>query len=127
MKTTQGKGGRISDHAHGMGTVTSEMVTQRAKELAIINGRDRQRPTDEDWLQAKRELSGQDDLEEKQTEEPVAGLTQWDENPESSGHLVENSPSSDEQTVAERLTHEGVEEANHDLMLRGSQMDFSRD
>ena len=126
MKITQGKSGRISDHAHGMGTVTSEMVTQRAKELAIINGRDRQKPTDGDWLQAKHELSGEQDSDEKQSEEPVAGLTQWDENPASSGQLVENSPSSDEESVAERLTHEGMEEANHDLMLKGSQRNSTR-
>ncbi|MEO6033828.1 MAG: hypothetical protein ABIQ35_01090 [Verrucomicrobiota bacterium] len=123
MKISQGKSGRISNHAHGIGTITSEMVTQRAKELAIINGREKF--SDADWLQAKRELSGQEDAEEKQPEEPLAGLTKWDENPGSSGDLVANSPSSDEESVAERLTHEGVEEANHDLMLKGSKRNAS--
>lgn len=101
------------------------MVTQRAKELAVINGRDSGKFTDADWLQAKRELSGQQNMEDKQSEEPIEGLTKWDEEPVPSEHRVENGPPSDEQTVAERLTREGVEEANHDFMLKGSRTDQS--
>ena len=119
MKTTLETSGRISDHAHGIGSVTSEMVTQRAKELAIINGHDG-KVTDEDWLQAKRELSGQQDSDEGQGEDPGADLTHCYENPGTAGHLVENSPSANEESDAERLIHEGMEEANHDRMLKGS-------
>ena len=30
---------RISEHARGIGTVTTEMIEQRARELALIDGR----------------------------------------------------------------------------------------
>lgn len=120
MKTARGRSGRISDHFSGLGTVTREMVEQRAKELAIINGREARHFTEDDWIQAKHELMGNQDNEENDEEEPVAALTRWDEEPGTSGHHVENTPAADEQTVAEHLVQEGVEEANHEQMLRGS-------
>ena len=118
MKNTGENSGRISDHFRGLGTVTGEMVERRAKEIAIINGRTPHNFTENDWVQAKHELLG--DSVEIEAEEPIAALTRWDEEPGTSGHRVENSPSSDEQTVAEHLVEEGVEEANHDQMLKGS-------
>ncbi len=120
MKDSPTTSGRISDHTHGLGTVTNEMVTQRAKELAVINGRDRAKFTEADWQQARRELSGQQLFDDRQTEEPVEGLTEWDEKPDVLEHRVKNSPPSDEQTVAEHLTREGLEEAAHEQMLEGS-------
>lgn len=121
MKNSPVSHGRISDHSHGVGTITNEMVTQRAKELAVINERDGGRFTEADWQQARRELSGQENSDDRQTEEPVAGLTKWDETPDPKNHRVPNSPSNeDEESVAEQLTREGMEEANHDFMLKGS-------
>ena len=98
--------------------MTGEMVERRAKEIAIINGRAPHDFTENDWVQAKHEMLG--DNVEIEAEEPVAALTRWDEEPGTSGHRVKNSPPSEEQTVAEHLFEEGVEEANHDQMLRGS-------
>ena len=118
MKNTGEESGRISDHFRGMGTVTREMVERRAKEIAIINGHAPHDFTENDWTQAKHELLG--DNREIEEEEPVAALTRWDEGPGTSGHHVANVPPPDEQTVAEHLVEEGVEEANHDQMLRGS-------
>ncbi len=113
--------GRISDHSHGVGTITNEMVTQRARELAIINARDGGKFTEADWQQARQDLSGRENKDERQTEEPVAGLTNWDETPDPKNHRVANSPSNeDDESVAEQLTREGMEEANHDFMLKGS-------
>jgi hypothetical protein len=120
MKTARGRSGRISDHFHGMGTVTREMVEQRAKELAIINGREARDFTEEDWVRAKHEMIGDEATDPAEEEEPVAGLTRWDEEPGTSGHHVENNSPPDEQTVSERLVQEGLEEANHDQMLKGS-------
>ncbi len=120
MKTAQAQSGKISDHFGGLGTVTRQMVEQRARELAVINGREARDFTESDWVQAKHEMIGDQDQEEIQEEEPIAALTRWDEEPGTSGHHVENNSPPDEQTVAERLVHEGVEEANHDQMLNGS-------
>ena len=118
MRNTGESSGRISDHFRGLGTVTGEMVKRRAKEIAIINGRAPQHFTENDWTQAKHELMG--DSVEIEAEEPVAALTRWDEEPGTSGHRVANSPPLDEQSVAQHLVEEGVEEANHDQMLKGS-------
>lgn len=97
------------------------MVERRAKEVAVINGRLADEFTEEDWIQAKYEMLGAEDAPEEQEEEPTASIIQWDEGPDAAGHHVENNPVSDEQTVAERLVQEGLEEANHDQMLKGAQ------
>lgn len=121
MKTAHARVGKISDHFGGLGTVTREMVEQRARELAIINSRAPNDFTEEDWVQAKHEMMGDEEGEEEHFEEgSVAALTRWDEEPGTTGHHVENTPVPDEQTVAEHLVQEGVEEANHELMLQGS-------
>lgn len=120
MKITHERTGRISDHFQGLGTVTRAMVEHRARELSIINGRPPNEFTENDWVQAKRELLGVQEAEEIEEDEPLAALTRWDEEPGTSGHHVENEVPPDEQTFAERLVEEGVEEANHDRMVKGS-------
>ena len=51
--------GIIMENAAGIGTVTSEMVEARARELAAINGRPSSEPSETDYQQAKRELTGE--------------------------------------------------------------------
>ena len=46
------------ENAAGIGTVTSEMVEARARELAAINGHP-SKPSEADYQQAKRELTGE--------------------------------------------------------------------
>jgi hypothetical protein len=45
--------GIIMENAAGIGTVTSEMVEARARELAAINGRPSSEPSEADYQQAK--------------------------------------------------------------------------
>ena len=52
--------GIIMENAAGIGTVTSEMVEARARELAAINGHP-SKPSEADYQQAKRELSGEEE------------------------------------------------------------------
>jgi hypothetical protein len=120
MKTIQAHG-KISDHFLGVGTVTRDMVVQRAREMAMINGRPPNHYTADDFQEAKRELTGAtpttfDDSED----DPVAGLTSWDEEPGSAGHPVEKNEIPDEQTYDEQLVEEGVNEADHEQMVEGS-------
>lgn len=119
MKTAQDRAGKISNHFQGLGTVTREMVERRAKELAIINGRAPNDFTENDWTQAKHEMLGDENFDAGE-EESVAAVTRWDEEPGTSGHQVEKFSPPDEQTFAERLVEEGVEEAEHDQMVEGS-------
>jgi hypothetical protein len=72
-------------------------------------------------MEAKRELTGA--LAEPNTEADdhmVAGLVTWDEAPAASGHAVEKELPEDEQSWAEQLVEEGIEEAEHEQMVEGA-------
>ena len=51
--------GKISVHGNGLGAPTPEQVEARAKEIALIDERNPEEFTDEDWNQARRELHGE--------------------------------------------------------------------
>ena len=57
MKKNPLNKGIIMENAAGIGTVTPAMVEARARELAAINGRSQ--PSEADYQQAKRELTGE--------------------------------------------------------------------
>lgn len=118
--------GKYIDHATGLGTVTKEMVSQRAHEIALINRRPDDKPTPDDWAEAKRELTTARGLGNDPAEE-VAVEKRWDPVPGSRGMKAENVSPEDEQTLAETLVHEGVEEAEHEQMVEGTRESISRD
>lgn len=121
MNTAHLAHGKISERFKGVGTVTQDMVVQRAREMAIINGRPPNHYTQDDFLEAKRELTGLGgNGVEQSEEEPIAGLTSWDEEPGTSGHIVERNAATDEQTYDEQLVEEGVGEAEHEQMVEGA-------
>jgi hypothetical protein len=118
--------GKYIDHANGLGTVTKDMVSQRAHEIALINRRADNKPTTDDWAEAKRELTtarglGNDPAEELGIEK------RWDPVPGSHGMKADNMGPEDEQTVAETLVQEGVEEAEHEQMVEGTRESVERD
>jgi hypothetical protein len=124
MKATQTIKGRISGGFKGLGTVTPSMVEQRAREIALINGRVAEEFTQADLEQAQAELTGDFALEEQREEEPGArAATLRDVVPGTTGHKVAPKLPSDDQRIAEQLVHEGVEEAEHHSMLAGSTHD----
>jgi len=47
--------------------------------------------------------------------------------PESTGHKATTEPASDEQTFAEKLVEEGVEDAEQDSMVEGTRQSQHRD
>ena len=55
--------GILTENASGIGTVTPEMVEARARELAAIAGRVPPQPSEVDYEQAKRELTGEPDMD----------------------------------------------------------------
>jgi hypothetical protein len=120
--------GRITQHSHGLGTVTPEMVRRRARELALINGRSPNNMLESDWDQARRELMGADgpQLQEQDLDEATETRA-WDPAPGSVGHRVEGQEIDDEQTVAEQLVEEGVAEAEHDEMVEGTRESLRRE
>lgn len=127
MKATQTIKGRISEGLHGLGTVTESMVRQRAKEIALINGRSPNQLNEADFEAARAELTGGSALDEQQEEdsEPMVASLR-DVTPGSSGHKIAPKLPSDEQRVAEELVQEGVDEAEHNSMLAGSTTDTNQ-
>jgi len=119
MKENRVDQGRFTEQKHGIGTVTREMVLKRARELALINGRDR--VLDSDFAQAKRELTKEEDLPpEPDAMEKLTEDERWEPVPESVGKEAPKVPASDEQMFAEKLVEEGVEDAEHDQMKRAT-------
>jgi hypothetical protein len=127
MKATETIKGRISRRLDGLGTVTPEMVEQRAREIALINGRAAEEFNEADLEEAQAELTGAVALEEQREEEPGPGAgTLRDMVPGTSGHKNAPKLPSDDQRVAEQLVQEGVDEAEHHSMLAGSTQDTNQ-
>jgi hypothetical protein len=127
MKATETIKGRISGRFNGLGTVTPEMVEQRAREIALISGRVAEEFNEADLEEARAELTGADALEEQREEEPGAAAGSLrDIVPGTSGHKIAPKLPSDEQRMAEQLVQEGVDEAEHHSMLAGSTHDTNQ-
>src|SRR3954453_8154522 len=128
MKQNRYEEGRFTEHGHGLGTVTEAMVRQRARELALINGRQDDQVLDSDLDQARRELTGEERLESEPTPaEQLPEDSRWIGVPESVGHQAPVVPAPDEQTFAEELVEEGVEEAEQDQMLKAVREGLRKD
>src|SRR5438105_15523953 len=85
--------GRFSERGHGLGTVTEEMVRQRARELAVINGRAENNILESDLEQARRELLGQERLTPPPTRaETLPEEERWDPVPGSTGQAAPKVP-----------------------------------
>ena len=108
--------GRFTEHGHGLGTVTEEMVRERAEELALIAGRPDGVILDLDYKESLRELTGRQGMVSTPREERLTEDQRWQEVPVSEGHKVEQVPPQDEQRFAEELVLEGVDDAEQELM-----------
>lgn len=109
----------------GIGTVTREMVRERAVELAVINGRTPQETSKADWEQAKSELTGDSDAGSKDAIlEAAPESERWDPVPGSTGNKAPVAPSDDEDDEGrsdnERLVDEGMAGAEHDQRRRAT-------
>ncbi len=99
------------------------MVEKRAVELALINGRLAEDVSETDFEQAKRELTGDTELDPKEAAlESAPESERWDPNGGSNGHQVpktnEDGEDDEGRSIGEQLVEEGVGEAEHDQMLR---------
>ncbi len=109
----------------GIGTVTSEMVEARARELAAINGRPSSEPSEADYQQAKRELTGEAEMDpQEESSESVPDSDGWDPVPGSTGRQAADSLGEDEdaegRSESAQMFEEGVTEAEHDQMRQAS-------
>jgi hypothetical protein len=127
MKQNQIEEGRLSDRGEGLGTVTKAMVMERARQIAVINGRSAKNVLDSDFDEAKRELQGEDEMKPPLTAaESIPEDQRWDPVPGSEGHQAPTVPAPDEQTFAEKLFDEGVADAEHDQEIEATRDDLRR-
>lgn len=118
---TAGPIGKIIDHENGLGTVTPEMVEERARELARMDGRTE--PNAGDRERAHQELLGVADsgTPPEAVNKDVENVVAWDEAPEDSGARAPQILPEDEANIAETLVQEGLEEAEHDQRLSAAE------
>ena len=120
--------GRFSIHGHGLGTVTEQMVRQRAAELAVINGRSAHNILQSDLDEARRELTGRERLvPEPSPAEQIEEDERWDLVPGSTGSAAPAIEPPDEQSFPEKLVEEGVEDAEREQMIEGTRESIKRD
>jgi len=130
MKTNPLKEGALTENSAGIGTVTRKMVRERATELAAINGRSAHEASKSDWEQAKRELTGNSDMDSKEAVlESAPESERWDPVHGSTGHKVPVVSGEDEDEEGrsdnERLVYEGTGEAEHDQRRQAAQKDLT--
>ena len=121
------KKGLLMEHSIGIGTVSEEMVRQRAVELAIINGGSAQTVSIMDWEQARRELTGGSEMDPKEAIlESAPESDRWDPVHGSTGTQAPETSSEDEdedgRSDSARLVEEGIHEAEHDRMLQATEV-----
>src|SRR5450759_1840803 len=117
--------GILTENAVGIGTVTPEMVEARARELAAIAGRVPPEPSEVDFEQAKRKLTGGAEMDLRQAAlESIPESERWDPVPGSTGSHTPDSLGEDEdsegRSESAQLVEEGIKEAEHDQMLQAA-------
>jgi hypothetical protein len=132
MKKNPLNKGIIMENADGVGTVTPVMVEARARELAVINGRDSSKPTKADYQQAKRELTGGEEIDpQEENVEAVPESEGWDPVLGSSGRQAAESLGEDEdaegRSESAQMFEEGINEADHDQMRRPAEAEQKSD
>src|SRR6266403_2001419 len=132
MKKNPLNKGIIMENAAGIGTVTPAMIEARARELALINGRRSSKPSEADYQQAKRELTGEEEIDsQEENVESVPESEGWDPVPGSTGRQAADSPGEDEdaegRSEAAQMYEEGIDEAEHDQMRRAAEAEEKSD
>ena len=124
MSTNPLTHGLVARNFTGIGTVTLEMVEQRAAEIALINGRPAGGQISKlDLGQAQRELTGSLDLDPE--EEFLASIPESDRlefgaNGHMTSVLSDEGWDLDGRSNGALLVEEGIAEAEHDQMLQAA-------
>src|SRR5688500_325197 len=119
--------GKFVVGAKPLNTVTEGMVIKRAKEISVINGRNGNEFTPDEYEQARRELVGFPNTDAAEMEGQAPDTGEWLGEAGDRGQKAPVRPAKDEQTFGEDLVKEGVEEATHHTMLAGSEESARRD
>jgi hypothetical protein len=106
--------GKILRGTEGVGTVTPQMIEERAREIARTDGR--LQVNDVDRSRAREDLTGPTSDSEKlpTTEEPGRD---WQMPLVSTGDKAPTVRPEDDENIVEKLVQEGIDEADHDQRL----------
>jgi len=110
--------GKILHGTEGLGTVTAQMVEERAREIARSDGREE--PNDLDRTRAREELTGDTSGSEKLPTREEPGRD-WEMPLVSSGEKAPTVRPEDDENIPQKLIQEGVDEADHNQRLRSGQ------
>jgi len=110
--------GKIIRGTQGLGTVTPQMIEERARQIAGSDGR--AQPNDLDQTRAREELIGATSGSEKSATREEPGRD-WGMPLVSSGEKAPTVRPEDEQNIPEKLIQEGVEEADRDQRSRSGE------
>ena len=120
---------KILLHGKGTGDLNDDDVEKRARELTVIRGRSADQVGENDRAEAWAELRG--DLVPETSDSDREGIGSISRDPSEPvgvpGRQITNDEGEDESTVVERLTTEGVEEAQHDQMLASRDQEHRQD
>jgi hypothetical protein len=109
--------GKISLHGNGMGVPSPEDIEKRAREIAMIDGRNPDEFSDADWNQARKELMGvENNNPPEETPDNAEVTEEWNVVPGSKGQRAHRAGEDDE-ALGAHLVSDGLEEAAHDQML----------
>jgi hypothetical protein len=104
---------KIVRGTEGVGTVTPQMIDERAREIARSDGR--AQPNDLDRASAREELGATAGSEKDPTREEPG--RDWEMPLVSTGEKAPTVRPEDDQNIPDELTKQGVEEADHDQRL----------
>ena len=114
MNEAQPPSGKILRGTEGLGTVTSQMIEERAREIARTDGRSQ--PNDLDRTRAREDLIGFTSGSEKVPTREEPGRD-WQMPLVSTGEKAPTVRPEDDENIPQKLIQEGIAEADHDQRL----------
>jgi hypothetical protein len=123
MKRALNSTSKVEQHGDGLGVATEADIERRARELARIAGR--REVTEQDRQNARAEFQDQNlpDPVNEDAESMQSRSRDPSDPPAERGRQAPEYVDTDEKTNLERLTLEGVEEAQHDQMMSARRPD----
>ena len=112
---------RLRAGSPGLGEASIDEIENRAKELALIDGRGD--VSEIDRVRATAELGGASGVfrAPEEVNPAIESLTSWDEPIEEHGRRVPPVAAQDEVSIGDQLIQEGVREADHDSRVAAAE------